>query len=88
MGVEHGKRTRATTRRGLPHRDAVIHAEFTRLVRLLRAYGPLPRETLARLDRPRGRDVSFRQALRAGVDAGEIRELGLGFYEAADRGAL
>jgi len=86
MDVEHTEPTPPAIQGRTGRRGAVMHAESRRLVRLLRSYGPLPRETLARLDRPRGRDVSFGQALRAGVNAGEIRDLGFGFYEATDRG--
>lgn len=67
------------------HHEALIQAEARRLRHILCVYGPLPHDTLRRLAKPGEREIDLDSALRAGVHNGEIRALGLGFYEAMDQ---
>ena len=66
------------------HRALVVSAEVGRLERRLRAIGPMPRDTLAKTC---GADAwhegSFEEAIREGVRSGRLRELPLGWVEAA-----
>lgn len=69
----------------LNHQERVVGAEIRRLQRELRAIGPMPREKLAELcHADRWREGSLDQAVRAGVKAGRLRELPLGWVAAAD----
>lgn len=70
------------------HRDRVVAAETRRLQRELRAIGPMPREKLAELcHADRWSEGSLDEAVRAGVRAGKLRELPLGWVAAGTHGA-
>lgn len=67
------------------HDDAVLSAEVRRLVRVLRAYGPLQRASLAHISHAeRWREGTFDRAVTAAIRGGLARELPLDFI-AADR---
>jgi hypothetical protein len=64
--------------------DAYLDAEVRRLERRLHSIGPAPKKTLARTARTeRWREGSFEEAVRRGIRQGRLRELGLGWLEAA-----
>lgn len=66
------------------HYSRVLAAESRCLARELRAFGPLPREALARRCRAsRWREGGFQAALAYGVSRGTLRELPGGFVAAA-----
>ena len=68
------------------HRDTVVSAEVRQLERRLLAIGPMQRERLeAACATTRWREGSFEAAVREGVRQGRLKELPLGWLEAARR---
>jgi hypothetical protein len=68
------------------HRDTVISAEMRHLERRLLAIGPMSRERLAAACAvTRWREGSFEAAVKEGVRQGRLKELPLGWLEAARR---
>lgn len=67
-----------------PHRERVVAAEVRRLERHLRTVGPMPRHRLAEdCGAERWREGTFEEALNHGLRQGILRELPLGWIEAA-----
>jgi hypothetical protein len=63
--------------------EAIQSAEVRRLVRVLRALGPLPRASLARISRAnRWREGCFDVAVSKGVRSGQLRRLPFDFLAA------
>lgn len=71
-------------RRRRKRHDAAIHsAEVRRLVRVLRALGPLPRASLGRISRARRwREGCFDVAVSQGIRSGQLRQLPFDFLAA------
>lgn len=66
------------------HRARIINAEMRRLQRRLLAYGPMPRQRLARdCGAERWHEGTFEEAVREGIRTGKLRQLPLGWVEAA-----
>ena len=66
------------------HHRATVAAEAARLERVLRGIGPMPKARLARTcGADRWREGTFQEAVRAGLRAGRLRQLPLGWLEAS-----
>ena len=79
--------TQARRQRASRHDDAVLSAEVRRLVRVLRAFGPLQRASLARISHAdRWHEGSFDRAVAEAIRDGQARELPFDFI-AIDPGA-
>jgi hypothetical protein len=69
-------------------RDVVVDAELKRLVRELRAFGPLKRSTLARRSHATTwHGSAFGEAVSAGVASGRLRLLPFDFIAASAEGS-
>jgi hypothetical protein len=80
--------TPARRRRTSRHDDAVLSAEVRRLVRVLRAYGPLQRASLARISHAeRWREGSLDRAVTEAIRDGQARELPFDFLATDQPGA-
>jgi hypothetical protein len=67
------------------HDEAIHSAEVRRLVRLLRALGPLPRASLARISHARRwRKGCFDVAVSKGIRQGKLRQLPFDFLAASE----
>ena len=81
------RRVKELRRFELRHRSRIVAVEARRLERELRAVGPMPRERLKRsCGTGRWRNGTFEEAIVAGVQSGRLRELPLGWIEAAPLG--
>jgi len=84
--IDHDQ-IQANIRRRARFREALLQAEARRLGRILRSSGPLRRNALVRREWSGHSDVEVVRGLRAGLAAGEIRDLGGGLYAARDADA-
>ena len=80
--------TQARRQRATRHDDAVLSAEVRKLVRVLRAFGPLRRASLARISHAdRWHEGSFDRAVSEAVRHGQARELPFDFLASDQPGA-
>lgn len=79
-----GDGQRPASRAPDPHRTTVVVAEVRRLQRRLQSIGPMHRDRLAQdCGADRWREGTFEEAIREGVRLGMLRQLPLGWVEAA-----